>query len=84
MKCLGSKEISFIYSVGIADAFYQNYLLAEELMEEFLSIYKGNKSKQFNNELEAFKSKWNLSTYFYLRNNVSFIVFHFFLENFYF
>lgn len=72
MKALNSKEISFIYSVGVADSFYQNYTIAEELIEEFCFANKGIQSKQFLQEIENFKSKWNLSTYFYLRNNVLF------------
>lgn len=35
-----------------------------------MNLHKGVKSKQFLDEIDNFKSKWNLSTYFYLRNNV--------------
>ena len=69
-KVLNSKELSFIFSVGVADSFYQNYLIAEEMIEEFASACFVEKSKQFLDEIQAFKAKWNLSTYFYLRNNV--------------
>jgi len=82
IKMLNLKEISFIYGVGVADSFYQNYLIAEELIEDFLSVHKGTKSKQFNADIDAFKAKWNLSTYFYLRNNVFIYIFFYFFINF--
>lgn len=72
IKCLYSKDISFIYSVGVADSFYFNYVIAEDLIDLFTNLHKGVKSKQFSDEIENFKSKWNLSTYFYLRNNVKY------------
>lgn len=71
-KVLSSKELSFIFSVGVADSFYQNFLIAEELISEFHSACVKPKSQAFLEETQVFKSKWNLSTYFYLRNNVFF------------
>lgn len=69
-KALSAKELSFIFSVGVADSFYQNYLIAEEMIDEFVGACIGEKSKNFLAEIQSFKGKWILPTYFYLRNNV--------------
>lgn len=70
LNTLGKKEYSYIFNVGIADIFYLNFLVAEQLSSFFKKFeIKSDFKAEVECLCEIFLQKWNTSTYFYLRSN---------------
>lgn len=70
LTTLGKKEYSYIFNVGIADIFYLNFLIGEQLSTFFKKFeIKSDFKTEVEGLCEGFLQKWNTSTYFYLRSN---------------
>lgn len=63
-----SKEMIFLYSVGIPDVFHLNYTLSMLILKFIKNQYKSKKEQAVIYETELkFMEKWNLQTYFQMR-----------------
>ncbi|EAS03850.2 hypothetical protein TTHERM_00658940 (macronuclear) [Tetrahymena thermophila SB210] len=62
-------DMNFIFSFGSSDIFFQNYTSFQQILIEIKQLYQDeNKIKEscFENE-KKIQEKWNVKTYFYIR-----------------